>query len=85
MNTHTVVASTALVLAAIKINDMAGTTIFYVTGTAGGDAEVAAEGVTVAELLTHCRERLLSYEVPYTVRIMRSLPTGGLDKVRADA
>jgi dipeptide/oligopeptide ABC superfamily ATP binding cassette transporter, permease protein len=39
MNTHTVVASTALVLAAIKINDMAGTTIFYVTGTAGGDAE----------------------------------------------
>ena len=48
-------------------------------------AEVAAEGVTVAELLTHCRERLLSYEVPYTVRIMRSLPTGGLDKVRADA
>ena len=32
MNTHTVVASLVLVLAAIKINSLAGTTVFYVTG-----------------------------------------------------
>ncbi|MCF2706648.1 ABC transporter permease [Arcanobacterium haemolyticum] len=34
MNTHTVVASLVLVLAAIKINELAGTQIFYVTGGA---------------------------------------------------
>lgn len=33
MNTHTVVASLVLVLAALKINAMAGTTVFFVTGS----------------------------------------------------
>jgi len=34
MNTHTVVASLVLVLAAIKINSLAGTQVFFVTGGA---------------------------------------------------
>jgi len=46
-----------------------------------GLAYVVAEGVSEAELLSWCRERLAGFKVPSRVEFVSELPRSGIDKV----